>query len=466
MLASFTNRSDKPLPTTIPERIAYGMGDFASCMLYVSTQAFLMYYYTEYVQVQIGMVATIMLVSRLFDGFSDILIGHFIERTRSPHGKARAWILRMIIPYILGCTLLFSVPEGWSDTAKLIYIFFSYNFAITVVYTAINMPYGAMMTMMTQDSYERSIIVIYRMALAAAGTAFVTAITMPLVRFFGNDTRAWTWTFLTIGCIGGAIFFITFYSCHERLGGAAEGSAPEEHDFKKAMRGLMHNNYWIMLTLAMVFVCCSDVMINTVNIYFCRFMLDDPELVGTYGMLMNLFRFGSMVVALPFLVKRIGKRNCLYIACAFIILALGLRLMLPHSVPAFYAFSILYGLAQGFTYTSLFAMIPDTVEYGEYLDGQRHEGYIYAGPSFGTKVAAGLGPVLVGFVLSLGGYVEGASEQSAEAMNYLLMASTVVPGVVLLLGVIALLRYRLDKEYPDIIRELGLRHAGKAAPGS
>lgn len=460
VIEALKNRADKPLPIGVTEKVAYGLGDFASCMLYVATQAFLMFYYTEYVGVNVGIVATLMLASRLFDGFSDIFMGHLIERTVSPYGKARAWILRMLIPYILGSTLLFSVPEGLGDTAKLIYIFFSYNFTITVVYTAINLPYGAMSTMMTRDSYERSVIVIYRMVLAAAGNATITAITMPLVNFYGNNTRAWTYTFLTIGVIGAAVFFVTFFFCHERI--ASPVPAPEQRNFKKAMKGLFSNRYWVMLTLAMVFVCTSDVTFNTVNIYFCKYFLNDPELVGTYGILVNAGRFATMILLLPFMLKIAGKRNCLLMACVMLCIAMAIRFAFPHSVNAFYLTSLFYGFGQGFTWTTLFAMIPDTVEYGEYRDGERHEGYIYAGASFGTKVGAGLGPVLMGFVLDFGGYVPNAVEQTAAASNAILWASTLLPIGILVLGIIAMLGYKLDKEYPEIIKELDARQANTA----
>ena len=120
---------------TVGERLAYGCGDFSSNIMYSAMAAFLMFYYTDYVGVSAAVVGTIMLVSRLFDGISDLVMGIIIDRTRSPFGKARVWILRLVIPYAIGTVLLFAVPNGWSETAKYIYIFFSYNLAFTVLFT-------------------------------------------------------------------------------------------------------------------------------------------------------------------------------------------------------------------------------------------------------------------------------------------------------------------------------------------
>ena len=88
---SLANNANKPLPIKFPEKVAYGFGDFSSCLLYVAIQGFLMFYYTDYLHIDVAAVATIMFVSRIFDGFSDILMGHIIEKTKSKYGKARAW---------------------------------------------------------------------------------------------------------------------------------------------------------------------------------------------------------------------------------------------------------------------------------------------------------------------------------------------------------------------------------------
>ncbi len=453
------NRKDKPLPIGFVEKFSYGLGDFASCMLYVATQAFLMFYYTEYVGVNIGMVAAIMLASRVFDGFSDIIMGHLIERTESKYGKSRSWILKMLIPYVLGATLLFSVPTNMGDFAKLIYIFFSYNFAITCVYTAINLPYGAMSTMMTQDSYERTIIVIYRMVLAAGGYATITSVTMPLVRFFGNDARAWTYTFLLIGLVGAVMFFITFFFCHERV--ASPVPAPENRNFRKSIKCVFQNKYWVMLTLAFVFVCTADVTFSSVNIYYCKYFLNDDGLIGPFGLISTVGRIGTMIFVLPLALRPFGKRNCLIIACFVLLFAISLRLVMPYSVNAFYVSSLLWGIGHGFTYSTLFAMIPDTVEYGEYKDGERHEGYIYAGASFGTKIAGGLGPVIMGVILDFGGYIPNAAAQTDAANNAILMTCTVVPMAIFVLAIVAMIGYHLDREYPLILEKLALRKKNK-----
>ena len=216
------NVTDSNGKISVKERIAYGFGDFSSNIMYSAMSAFLMFYYTHVVGVGAAAVGVIMLCSRLFDGVSDLIMGIIIDRTNSKYGKARVWILRLVIPYAIGTVLLFAVPTGWTQTAKLIYIFFSYNLAFTVLFTGINLPYATLTALMTQNQYERSVLSIFRMILATSGTLFIKTCTLPVVKFFGNDAHAWTYTFVVFGILEIITFMITFLGTRERVGNSPE----------------------------------------------------------------------------------------------------------------------------------------------------------------------------------------------------------------------------------------------------
>lgn len=456
LFPKLANNPNKDPNIGFVEKFSYGLGDFASQMLYTPTGTILIYYYTEVVNVNIATVATIMLLSRFFDGFSDLFVGYLIEHTKSPYGKARAWLVRMLLPFFIAMVAMFSVPSGLSDLLKYIYIFVSYNFAITVVYTAINLPYGSMTTTMTNDSYQRSIIVIYRILLATAGNTFTLAVTLPMVDYFGGDQMAWTLTFCLLAALACVLFFVTFCFCHERV-----ASPPLDHTSLKetliTLKGLFRNKYWIMLTLAMLTTFSADVVFGTANTYYCRYFLHDPSLIGTFAVIMNVFKIGSMILLLPILLRTIGKRNALGIACMIICCAALARLVAPYNATLAFVAAAFYGFGQGFTYACVFAMLPDTVEYGEYIERERHEGLVYAGASFGMKLAAGLGAVIASLIMDMGGYINGAETQTEEAMDSILYATTFVPAGLFILAVISILGYKLDKIYPEVLKELQAR---------
>ncbi|MCK0513857.1 MFS transporter [Anaerobiospirillum sp. NML120448] len=243
----FANNPNKNQNLGFSEKFAYGLGDFASNIMWAPAAALLLYYYTEFVGVNIAIVATIMFFSRFLDGFSDLFVGWLVERTNSPYGKTRVWILRMIVPFFIAMVAMFSVPSGMGETFKYVYIFFSYNFAITVVYTAINLPYGALTTAITSDSYQRSIITIYRMIFSTTGYTLSMLVALPMVEFFGNDQFAWSITFAILGAIACLSFFITFIFCQERI---VEPPAPKT-SLKKTLsdiKEIFHNKYWLYLT--------------------------------------------------------------------------------------------------------------------------------------------------------------------------------------------------------------------------
>ena len=198
----------KLTPAVLFERFC-GCGDFGCNIIYTAMSAFLLFYYTDYAGVSAAAVGTIMLISRVFDGVSDIIMGTIVDRTRSKYGKARVWMLRMCVPFALA-GLLFSVPTFLGSTAKLVYVFITYNLVSTVVYTAINVPYTSLNALMTQDPYERSVLSIFRNLLATAGTLLINLVTLPLVEFFGDNAAAWTKTFAVLGVLAVVAFLLTF----------------------------------------------------------------------------------------------------------------------------------------------------------------------------------------------------------------------------------------------------------------
>lgn len=460
----FANNPNKSPSPGFGEKVCYGLGDFASCIMYVGTQAFLLFYYTEYCDVNIAVVSTIFLVSRFFDGLSDLVMGYIVDRTHSPYGKTRVWILRMIVPFFACSVLLFAVPPSLGDVGTIVYIFVTYNLMITVVYTAINLPYGALTTLISKDSYERSIVTIFRVVLASLGGMLTTVVTIPLVRFFGDDRMAWMYTFMVLGGVAAFLFALTFISCQERVVADNKKSEPELPLTEK-LRNLFRNKYWCMLTLMLLLFFGADIIAGAANIYYYKYFLKDPQYIGIFTAINTVLRLGLMIAVLPFFMKRFGKRNSLMLAIIFIAAGYGVRYLDPYSVPINYFSTVLIGLGQGFSYALLWGMVPDTVDYGEYVTHHRAEGLVYSGASFATKVANGIGTVLAGFVINLGGYVNNAETQTDTALSAILFASSGVPVIVFAIGFAILYFYRLDDELPEVVRTLKERHTQNQTGG-
>ena len=200
----------------LKEKFSYGLGDVACNVVFALTTSLLIYFYTNVVGISAAMIGTIMLISRFFDGISDVLIGHLVDRTHSKYGKSRAWILWMMIPYGIAAILLFTVPPA-TQIVKGIYVFITYNFCPTVVYTALNLPYATLATLMTRDTDQRAVVNLFRTGMSALGNMVITAVTFPLVTRLGDTQQAWIEVSILYAIVSIIMLFICFKNCHERV---------------------------------------------------------------------------------------------------------------------------------------------------------------------------------------------------------------------------------------------------------
>lgn len=442
----------------IIERFAYGCGDFGCNILYVAMSTFLVFYYTDYAHVSSLAVGTIMLVSRIFDGISDIIMGVLVDRTNSRFGKARPWLLRMCIPFAISGVLLFSVPTSWTNTAKLVYIFITYNLMSTVFYTAINVPYSALNALMTQNPYERSVLSIFRNLMATAGTLIINTFTLPLVEAFGNNASAWTKAFIVLGAFAVIAFLINFAGTKERVKSVAsvEEGQTEKIPVLVGIKALFQNKYWIMMTVILcVFWMMYSITAGTTT-YFAKDILGNVDLIAEINSIQNVATIACMFITAGF-VKKYGKRNIFCVGLA----AQGVGLLILSYLGGNYTMiivsSIIRGIGGSCVGATMWAMVSDTVDYGEWKTGYRTEGLINSASSFGYKVGSGIGSAVLGFILEVGGYSGEAVVQSTKAITSINICYIWIPIVTYIIALIIMYFYHLDKEFEGIVEELDQR---------
>lgn len=230
---------------SMKERLGYGVGDFASNMMYAPLHSFVNYFFTDIAGIGAGIVGTIMLLSRLLDGVSDLIVGVLMEKIKSKHGKAKPWLLWWCAPYAISLVLLFTAPE-FSMTGKIIYAFLVYNLAATVTFTAINLPFGSLAAMMTRNQKERGYLNISKMFFAYLGQLVINMATLPLVAYFGDNKAAWQITFSIYGVLSVIFFLVTFFTTKERVVDEHQKKG-ESTNIKAALKGLIRNKYWLIL---------------------------------------------------------------------------------------------------------------------------------------------------------------------------------------------------------------------------
>lgn len=449
---------------SLKEKMSYACGDAASNVVWAAMGTFIMFYYTDVAHVSAAAIGTILLISRLLDGMSDIIMGMIVDRTKSRFGKARAWLLRMAIPFAIATFAVFAVPD-FGEKGKLIYIFITYNLVMTC-YTMINLPYGTLSTLMTQDQYQRSLLNIFRQIFAQITSLIITSCTLPLINVFenwaGNTKTAWGVVYGIFGAAAAVLFLICFAGTKERVGVAA--NKRESVPIGTALKALLKNRYWIMSTLLGTGTCLFYMAVSTVNTYYCKSVLHSEAMVGTLNAAYIIPTIITFFILAP-IVKKVGKRYTNMLG--WIIILAGYAVLLPftESIPVLMVTAVMRGIGYSCIMGVQFAIIGDSVEYGEWKTGVRTEGLVFSAQSFGCKLGMGLGNALIGVVLDMSRYngdLGFADIQPSSAIFAIKALYIAMPAVVAILQIIMMGIYKLDKLYPQIMKDLIARQGKEA----
>jgi len=436
------------------EKLGYGLGDFACNLVWNSLSMFILYFYTDVMGMRAAIISTLMLVVRIIAGFMDIASGIVVDKTKTKYGKARPWILWMAIPFGISTILLFSIPNI-GESGKLVYVVMTYVL-LNVIYTAINIPYGVLNSLMTQDQNERSEINIYRMFCSTAGSLCVSALVLPLVSLFGGGQEAWIITFAIFGIVATFMFFVTFKTTKERVTAVNEEKS-QNISFKDGMKALIENEYWIIIVLLLVVLFMNLGIMGGSMIYYAQYILNDKKLVGGLSIAQNIPTLIVMLsIAMP-LIKKYGKRNTAILGSIIFILGSLFALIDLTSVKLIYISIIVKGIGNALISATVFALLADTIEYGEWKTNVRTEGLVYSAGNFGLKIGIGLGTAIVGWLLAFSNYNGSSTTQADTAINAINILFIWLPMILSGVQIILLKFYKLDKIYANIISDLEKR---------
>lgn len=443
-------------------RVAYGCGDTACNIVYGMISTLLTLFYTDYAGVSPITIGMVMLISRVFDGSSDLIMGFLVDRTKSRWGKSRPWLLWMTVPYAIAAILMFTVPHS-TEFVKGIYIFVTYNLTTTVIYTAINVPYGSLSTMMTRDSYQQDLLSIFRMILSPVGRIISVTFTMPLVKLFGDDQSAWVKTMFLWVAIAVVLLLFCFFKCEETV--KVDTKKEKKVSVKKNLKALLTNKYfWCVLGLWSIQV-IHQTIVGTDLPYYCKYVFKNDSWMysALYFLETAVMILGAM--ACPFLIKRWGKRNVTLAGSILAVVSHLLILVNPFSFQWFFVVTLIRSVGVSQLSATIFGMLGDVVEYGYWKNGFRQESLIFGGASLGFKVGTGITSALMTGLMTASGYVSSTSGnvvQPASAVNTIGNIYKFGPVIIWVAAIILLLIYKLDKEYPSISKELAERELNEA----
>lgn len=452
--ASKNRRSREDHVVSFREKICYGLGDSACNVVYGLCSTLLTFFYTDYVGINAFVVGIIFLITRLFDGVSDIIMGFITDRTKSKYGKARPWILWMSVPYAVTFILLFLVPANASQTIQAIYIFVTYNLVNTIVYTALNLPYSTMASLITRDQKSRASTQAWRIFCGPMGKMVVTVSTLPLVKALGDTQRSWIIVSCIFAVIALVLLLVCFFNIEERV--VIEAAQNQKVSVGKNLKALFSNQYWaICLGLWGIMVMMSTVS-GTITTYYCKYILGNQDLYSPIYAA-ELIAQSIVVLIVPYFVMRFGKRNLTLAGILLVIVAQLVWITNPMSVGVAMTSAILRGIGVAPLWACVFPMIADCAEFGQWKTHVRQDGMIFSAASVGSKVGGGLASAGIGLLMDSVGYDGLAAAQSAEALGMIKAICMYAPIIFSAIIVVLCLLYKLDKLYPQVIADLRKR---------
>lgn len=450
-------------------KMAYGTGDLATNFCYGVITSFMLIYLTDTVGLNAGIVGTLMVISRILDGITDILAGTLIDRTHTKMGKARPYVFWTIIPVAVCEILLFSTPS-MSMTLQYIYFFVIYTILNDVFFTANNVAYSTLSALITANKNERVQLGVFRFAFATIGSLIVSGLTTTMVTKFGGGVAGWRWTAVVFA----ALFVIFELTCvfgvkelpQEELesdhGESHQTAITEKTNLWQNLRYVASNKYFVeQLFIGTLYNVLNNIT-TAVGIYYMTYRLGAPTMLATFQLTM-VFPLIIGLVFTPMLVKKWGiyKVN-LYgmIVSTAACIPFAIFGMKGKVVPML-IFSCIRWLGAAPQIANSGALTAEIAGYSYRKDGVHIEASIFSCSSMGAKIGQGLGTAGAGWLLAAANYNGLLEVQPTSASNMITFIYAVIPLIITIIMTIILYLQKVEKANNELDQKVIIEKKGK-----
>ena len=465
----------------LSEKIGYGFGDMSSSMFWKIFSYYLPFFYSNIFGLSLAHAGTLVLVTKLYDAVSDPVMGLIADRTNTRWGKYRPYLLWIAIPFAVAGVLAFFTPQTDNYTFKHVYAYVTYILMMTV-YTAINVPYGAMLGVMTDDSREKSVFSSFRMFFAFIGSFIAMGSFEPLLKLrqsiLGTLPAEWTladstpadWTIAVsvIGIVCAVLFILSFVMTRERVTEAEMAKEPVKDNSDETaktsvaedLKALVANGPWWMLLGGGIAILLFNCVRGGAAAYYFADVLG-TNAIFTLALFLTVGEISQLVgvvVTVP-VSEKIGKKATFLLVLVAVTVLSVIVAFLPETPAGMWALlvsQILICIAIGINSPLLWSMFADVADYSELKNGRASTGLIFSSSSMAQKFGAAFGSAIVLWVLMAFGYdnAKGAV-QTPEALATIKALISWIPAIGSAAGIAIMLGYPLtDKKMSDIRQEL------------
>lgn len=439
--------------TTPSQKFLYAIGSVGFSFLYMNTSSYMNLYFTDVAKISAGFVAVLMIVARILDGISDLIMGTIIEKTNTKWGKCRPWMFLGTIMMSVGVILLFHIPADWAAGPKNAYAAVLYIFVTVISYTMGFLSYSTLLQRFSLEDHDRNVLGVLVGIFSMLANLIVTVATMQLLTGMGGEKNQSAWTKMTIiyAVLGAACIFLTFFTIKEKDNGISQKPQAEKQEkgsVKRAFGILLRSKYFYIYTLLVFFSVILSTMLASGAQYYARDVLGDINLY-TYVSLCTL----PFIIVMPIWPRFFSKYGKKKVISAGLILSFASSLVTLIDLSNFPLFLI----TVAFRYIGISplvvsgaGMIGDYLDYIEMKHGERFEGIVSSASSFGNKLGTGVGAGLLAICLAIGHYDGSLDVQPQSAINAEIAFITWIPAICLAVAFIILQFWDLD-DYRDEI---------------
>jgi GPH family glycoside/pentoside/hexuronide:cation symporter len=431
---------------SIKEKISYGFGDLASVLYWQTFMLYFTYFYTDVFVIPAAAAATLFLMSRIWDGINDPAMGMLADRTKTRWGKFRPYLLWLCVPFAIAGVLAFTVPN-FGPTGKIVWAYITFNI-IMMLYTAINIPYTALLGVISADSNERTTVSSIKFICAFLAGTIVSFTLLPMTKKLGggNDPRGWQLTFVIYGIAAIIFFLITFKGTRERV----QPPPTQKSSVKKDLLELITNGPWLILFATTITFILFVAVRSSVTVHYFKYVIGSQEIsfpffgkrIYDFNTITSLFNgvgqisalIGALLVSL--VAKKIGKKRTFIILFIIAITSTAaFYFMTAEQIALIFILQFTGSITGGPLSVLLWAMYADTADYAEWKRGRRATGLVFSASTMSQKMGWAIGAYIALMLMSRVGFKPNQA-QSLESLKSLIMLFSLIPAG---LGVLSLL---------------------------
>lgn len=427
------------------DKIGYLCGDLGNDLFFALVMYYLMVYFTDALYINPAFVGGIFLIARVWDAFADITWGRFIDsRKTTANGKFKPWIFRMSFPLVIAGVLMFVKIPGMSNGFYMAWALVTYILWGTL-YSTVNIPYGSMASVITNDANERTMLSAWRTIGSNVAFLIIGAVG-PMFLFTNNKIDS---NHFLMGAIIVAILALASYiSCYKLSTERVEiQDQQEKTSFIKTLKGITKNKPFLILILSALVLLITTMLQGAVTTYLFS------AYFGNAGALSFIYTSQTVLalVAIPLLTplaRRFGKKEVSGLAMIISGVVYALLYFIPNvSLTTFIVISSIAYFANCFFQTAIWAFVTDCIDYHELVTGLREDASIYSIYSFVRKIGQAVAGGLGGFTLAAIGYNATVKVQAASTLHGIYALNTLAMGIgYIAVGLLIVCLYPLNKK--------------------